>query len=160
MNLLEPPELDPVRQDIVIETTVILGALATGKSLSCDLYGLRLQLTIVGPITLRSLLNAGTSSKLLSLIKSLQSSNLPESQIVRILPSILRALRNVLVTTADLVWGHMWGVGAEKKVVGTGLVGEDVVAGARGKNSGKGRSWRVDATRALSLCFEVSRLTA
>ena len=60
------------------------------------------------------------------------------------------------------MWGHMWGVGAEKKVVGTGLVGEEAISesvGMKGKTvTGKSRSWRIEATRALSLCFEVSRL--
>jgi hypothetical protein len=61
----------------------------------------------------------------------------------------------VLVSTADVVWGHMWGVGSEHKVVGTGLVGVDMALGAGdddmdgsssaaadelGKGKGKGRA--------------------
>jgi hypothetical protein len=56
----------------------------------------------------------------------------------------------------------MWGVGAERKVVSTGLVGD--ISGARESNgkgkavAGKGRSWKVEAGRALGSCFEVSWL--
>jgi len=54
----------------------------------------------------------------------------------------------------------MWGVGAEKKVVSTGLVGETAgVKDSNGKGkavAGKGRSWKIEAARALGSCFEVS----
>lgn len=49
----------------------------------------------------------------------------------KVLPSLTRALRNLLLATADLVWGHIWGVGSETEVVSTGLVGLDEDQGAR-----------------------------
>lgn len=114
----------------------------------------------VGPLTIRPLLATGTPSALLALIRSLAASttSLSSGTFNRILPSLLKALRNVLFTTADLVWGHMWGVGAEKKVVDTGLVGNDTPreSSAKGKGVlGKDRNWRIDASRALGLAFEV-----
>lgn len=73
--------------------------------------------------------------------------------------ALMRALRNVLVSTADIFWGHMWGVGAEKKVVGTGLVGDVPMSSKSKLGSGKGRTWKVDAMRSLNLMYEVgSRL--
>ncbi len=66
----------------------------------------------------------------------------------------------------------MWGVGAEKKVVATGLGGEGMevgegegnlreVGGSKGKGvaiKGKGNDhWRLEAIRALSITFEVSK---
>ena len=99
------------------------------------------------------------------MIKSLTitdtTQNIPPTTRQRLLASLLRAIRNLSVTTADLVWGHMWGVGAEKKVVGTGLVGDDLAleTGGKGKEVvGKGKNWRVEAIRALSSCFVVSTL--
>jgi hypothetical protein len=61
----------------------------------------------------------------------------------------------------------MWGVGAERRVVATGLVGMDLdeeheatgVAGTQGKGkgvAGKGEAWKGQASRALGLVFEVS----
>lgn len=120
------------------------------------------QLMIVGPLTIRPLLAVNAPSALFNLIRHLSSSKtpLPRPTLVRILPSLLKALRNLLVTTADLVWGHMWGVGAEKKVVGTGLVGVESgveTIGGKGKGVvGKVQNWREDAIRALGLSFEVS----
>jgi len=53
----------------------------------------------------------------------------------------------------------MWGVGAEPKVVVTGLVGNQSssTGGYKGKAvEGKGRIWRGEAIRALTMVFEVS----
>ena len=115
----------------------------------------------VGPLTIRPLLQAATPNHLLLLIRSISNSASPPTSVNRLLPALLRALRNLLITTADLVWGHMWGVGAEKKVVSTGLVGEapsTKESTGKGKAvAGKGRSWKVEAARALGSCFEVSR---
>ncbi|RSH90252.1 hypothetical protein EHS25_001586 [Saitozyma podzolica] len=96
---------------------------------------------------------------------------LPSVHAAKLLPPVLRALRNLLVSTADLVWGHMWGVGAERRVVATGLVGMDLneeheaagVAGAAGQGkgkgvAGKGEAWKGQASSALGLVFESSSL--
>lgn len=48
----------------------------------------------------------------------------------------------------------MWGVGAEQKVVGTGLVGDDVLRPARVRSKAKAAQWRSDAANALVLVFE------
>jgi hypothetical protein len=69
------------------------------------------------------------------------------------LPPLLRALRNMLGATADAVWGHMWGVGTEQKVVGTGLVGDDVLRPARVR-ARAAPQLRADASDALALVFE------
>ncbi|WWC87229.1 uncharacterized protein L201_002117 [Kwoniella dendrophila CBS 6074] len=147
--------------ELMSETAVIIGALAN-----------------VGNLTLQPLLSSSTPSSLLKLITSLiqPSSNIPQipqKQLDKILPHLLRALRNVLVSTADMVWGHMWGVGAEKKVIGTGLVGLDVgsthteygsPSNGKGKQPiGNGRDTRSrlkgDASGALSLVFEPTNLS-
>lgn len=127
--------------EVISETAVILGALAN-----------------VGSLTLRPLLSNSTAAHLLGLIKSLSNAPL-DPRFDRLIPPLLRALRNLLVSTADLAWGHMWGVGAERKVVGTGLVGEDTLREAEGKREGvpRGRRWRVEASRALALVFEVGQ---
>ena len=64
----------------------------------------------------------------------------------------------MLVSTADLTWGHMWGVGTERKVVSTGLVGEDIPdeVEVKGKRVPRPQKWRIEANRALGLIFEVS----
>lgn len=109
-------------------------------------------LTIVGSLTIRPLLLSHTPARLLHLIRALLDISLPQHQLTRILPPVVRALRNILVSTADLTWGHMWGVGAERKVVGTGLVGS--VPTGKGKEVDN-RAWKGEAQRALSLVFEV-----
>lgn len=87
---------------------------------------------------------------LLALIRQLPPDH-PAS--ARTLPPLLRALRNILGATADAVWGHMWGVGTEQKVVGTGLVGDDVLRPARVRRRAASQL-RADATTALGLIFE------
>jgi hypothetical protein len=115
----------------------------------------------VGPVTIRPLLQASAPAHLLRLIKSLAQtpSGAPSSSTNKLLPPLLRALRNLLVTTADLVWGHLWGVGAEKRVISTGLFGDEVPDGetsGKGKAvAGKTRSWRAEGVHSLGLCFEV-----
>jgi hypothetical protein len=94
----------------------------------------------------------------------------------KLIPHLLRALRNVQVSIADVVWGHMWGVGFEQKVIGTGLVGMDLddreesegSKGPVGRDKGKGKakaselgdygSWKSEARRALGLVFEVCHI--
>jgi hypothetical protein len=123
----------------------------------------------VGSLTLRPLLLSSAPSRLISLIRTLTSPSFPSVHAAKLLPPVLRALRNLLVSTADLVWGHMWGVGAERRVVATGLVGMDLneeheaagVAGAAGQGkgkgvAGKGEAWKGQASSALGLVFEVS----
>jgi hypothetical protein len=112
----------------------------------------------VGTLTVRPLLLAQTPAHLLHLVRDLSSASLPHAQLHRLLPPVIRALRNILVSTADLVWGHMWGVGAERKVVDTGLVGLNSSSGlGKGKSVlGRGRTWTSEAVRALGLIFEVS----
>lgn len=73
----------------------------------------------------------------------------------------------MLVSTADLVWGYMWGVSLQRRPVDTGLIGPgseaDENGSTRGKGKGvekrstagglKGRSMAVDV---LTMIFEVS----
>ncbi|WRT65023.1 uncharacterized protein IL334_001964 [Kwoniella shivajii] len=138
--------------ELMSETAVIIGALAN-----------------VGNLTLKPLLMSSTPSSLLTLVTSLtrpspETSPDPGRQLEKILPHLLRALRNILVSTADMIWGHMWGVGAERKVVGTGLVGVDIMTerdvGGKGKAvAGKGDRWRGEASRTLSSIFEPDNLS-
>lgn len=118
---------------IVVETAVILGALGSA-----------------GALTLRPLLAEGVPGALLALVRALPG----HPAALRLLPALLRALRNVLGSTAEVLWGHMWGVGAEQKVVGTGLVGDDVLRPARVRSKAKAAQWRSDAANALVLVFE------
>lgn len=117
----------------MVETAVILGALGSA-----------------GALTLRPLLAEGVPGALLELVRWLPG----HATAPRLLPALLRALRNVLGSTAEVLWGHMWGVGAEQKVVGTGLVGDDVLRPARVRSKAKAAQWRSDAANALVLVFE------
>lgn len=127
------------------ETAVIIGALGSA-----------------GSLTLRPLLAARVPETILAVIRALPPS--PEHPLHpgarRMLPPLLRALRNVLGATADAVWGHMWGVGGEHKVVGTGLVGEDVITPARVGPKGNAAVWKAEASAALVLVFEPQNYTA
>lgn len=140
LDLLVVPDENDVRgADIVCETAVILGALSSA-----------------GALTLRPLLGEHVPARLIEFV-----SRLPPSHVAaqRTLPPILRGLRNVLGATADAMWGHMWGVGAEQKVVGTGLVGDDVLRPARVRK-GRESQWRADAVGALSIAFEPANRAA
>lgn len=97
-----------------------------------------------------------TPAKFISLIRTLSSSPTSSSSVARLIPPLLRALRNLLVSTADLAWGHMCGVGVERKVVGTGLVGGELLhEEVKGIGVSRGQVWRFEANRALGLVFEV-----
>lgn len=133
---------DQIDLDIINETSVIIGALASD-----------------GPLTLRPLVLAQAPTTLIELVRALDQTFISKSQQTKVLSSVLRALRNILVSAADLVWGHQWGVGAERKVVGTGLIGL-----SQGEENGKGKGvegtddvWRLEATNALTSVFEVSQ---
>nr|XP_018265756.1 uncharacterized protein I303_02129 [Kwoniella dejecticola CBS 10117]OBR87914.1 hypothetical protein I303_02129 [Kwoniella dejecticola CBS 10117] len=156
LSLLEYPSSKDVSEDLATslelmsETAVIIGALAN-----------------VGNLTLQPLLLSSTPTSLLQLITSLsRASDITAKQLEKILPHLLRALRNILVSTADMFWGHMWGVGAERKVIGTGLVGVEVMSETEVIGKGKqaaGKSiapgWRGQATHALGSIFEPDNLT-
>lgn len=137
--LVVPEEDDAVGADIVCETAVIIGALSSA-----------------GALTLRPLLGERVPARLVGVVRTLPANHPAAS---RMLPPILRGLRNVLGATADAVWGHMWGVGAEQKVVGTGLVGDDVLRPARVRK-GRASQWRADAVSALGIVFEPANRTA
>ncbi|WWC67683.1 uncharacterized protein I206_101595 [Kwoniella pini CBS 10737] len=152
LTLLKYPSSNDVDSTVALElmseTAVIIGALAN-----------------VGKLTLQPLLLSSTPSALLCLITSLnETSDITVKQLEKILPHLLRALRNILISTADMVWGHMWGVGAERKVIGTGLVGVEIMSekevSGKGKQvAGKGAgNWRSQATAALSSIFEAENL--
>lgn len=174
-----------VELELIHEAAVILGALGNGMSsvpvpIPSPFPRSRYPAErAVGTLTLRPLLAARAPDRILHLIRELYSldtgsrSHNHNHNLYRALPPLLRALRNVLVSTADVVWGHMWGVGSERRVVGTGLVGidvEDSVDSVEGKGKGKGKGratataseegeWRGEAKRALGLVFQVSRQT-
>ena len=115
----------------------------------------------MGSLTLRPLLIAQTPQHLLQAIKAITSPSFPPPQVSRLLAPLLRALRNLLVSTADLLWGHMWGVGAEKKVVSTGIVEAESSEShnpyhGKGKAVlGRGQFWEVQASASLNMIFEV-----
>ncbi|WVF70073.1 hypothetical protein IAT40_004860 [Kwoniella sp. CBS 6097] len=156
LSFLESPLRDDVDSatlyELMSETAVIIGALAN-----------------VGNLTLRPLLAISSPSIILQLITDLtypSSSGFafPAKQFDRLLISLLRALRNLLVSTADMVWGHMWGVGAERQVVGTGLVGMDVMSEkdmgkGKARTAGKSSGWRRDANEGLTIVFEPTNLS-
>jgi hypothetical protein len=110
-------------------------------------------LTSVGSLTLRPLLLAHTPEHLVSLITSFK--HISYFKIAILVPPVIRAIRNILVSTADAVWGHIWGVGVEKRIVGTGL--EDLEP--RPVRTVKGvdhiKSLKAEADHALALIFEV-----
>lgn len=85
----------------------------------------------VGPRTLGPLVQNNAAERLLDFIRAVLASSPGLSTTSKVLPSLIRALRNLLLATADLVWGHIWGVGAETEVVSTGLVGLDLKGGGR-----------------------------
>ena len=136
------PLSDQIDLDIINETSVIVGALASD-----------------GPLTLRPLVLSQAPTTLIELVRALNEASISKSQQTKVLSSVLRALRNILVSAADLVWGHQWGVGAERKVVGTGLIGMETVEGnSKGKGvAGRDEEWRHDVTRSLTSVFEVSK---
>ncbi|KAE8540327.1 hypothetical protein D1P53_003272 [Cryptococcus gattii VGV] len=126
--------------DTVYEAAVIVASIAT-----------------VGNLTLRPIITNNTPARLLHLIHPLVHTQQHRSA-QRQLTALLRALRNVLVATADMVWGHVWGVGAEKKVVGTGLVGENILRETPADRS-RDKHWRNDAIAALTIIFEPGNLS-
>nr|AAV98471.1 BSP2 [Cryptococcus neoformans var. neoformans] len=126
--------------DTVHEAAVILASIAT-----------------VGNLTLRPIITNNAPARLLHLIHPLVHTQQHPS-VHRQLTALLRALRNVLVATADMVWGQVWGVGAEKKVVGTGLVGENVLRETPADRS-RDKYWRNDAIAALTVVFEPGNLS-
>lgn len=85
----------------------------------------------VGPLTLAPLIRSDAAARLLDLIRTIPAAAPGPLTSSKVLPSLTRALRNLLLATADLVWGHIWGVGSETEVVSTGLVGLDEDQGAR-----------------------------
>jgi hypothetical protein len=107
-----------------------------------------------GTLTIRPILLAGAPARLLDQVRQLVQST--SSQAPKVLSSVMRALRNVLVSTADLVWGHAYGVEMEKKVVGTGLVGM-VMDNGKGKAApGRESLLENEAIKALDSVFDVS----
>ncbi|ORX34369.1 armadillo-type protein [Kockovaella imperatae] len=134
--------------DIINETVVIFASLAN-----------------VGPLTLRPLLAAEVPAHLLNLVNSInrRSVGSPTSSGTRLLAPVLRALRNILVSTADTIWGQPWGVGVERKVVDTGLMREEdeqSVQSRKGKGvaSSKGPEWSDMVSQTLPLIFEPDNL--
>lgn len=138
---------------------MIIGALANSKVLphTNPLYAD----ISVGTLTLRPLLLSQAPARLLHLIHSTSTSSISANDRVRLLSAALRALRNVLVATADLVWGYMWGVGMQRRVVTTGLGDSNTLAGdyrmkGKGKEVDKVEGTRGIATDSLAMVFDVS----
>lgn len=66
------------------------------------------------------------------------------------------------MSTADMAWGNMWGVGRERRVVGTGLVGpggddRDLEPSSIMDRPVESSIDRREGTRVLGLVFQVSR---
>jgi hypothetical protein len=113
-----------------------------------------------GSLTIRQLLEARAAEELLSLVRRLADRSSVNS--TTLVVSALRALRNILISTADITWGNMWGVGRERSVVGTGLVGpesdlrdRDVQMTLSGGDEAVSIGER-EGKRVLGLVFEVS----
>ena len=115
----------------------------------------------VGSLTVKPLILAGVDVCLLDTI-SRPSTSPParEFQTDAHIVHVARALRNLLVSTADLMWGSVWGIGGEKKVVSTGIRSDGTVVNAERERearvTGKDRDWRRLAHKALKAPFEVS----
>lgn len=141
-SLLNQLQTDRIEEDdfpLVNEVAVIIGSLASE-----------------GTLTIRPLLLAHTPARLLDQVRCLTKSTLP--QVPRILSTVVRSLRNVLLATIDLIWGHAYGVEMERKVVGTGLVGVMVVGG-KDKAIGRESLLEAEAIEALDSIFEVGAIT-
>ena len=70
----------------------------------------------------------------------------------------LRGLRNLLVSTADMLWGPVLGAGVTKIIVGTGLEDTPRQPSPKGKQvPGAETTWRDDASAALSMLKEVRK---
>ena len=152
--------LDDTAIEIIYEIAVIIGSLANGElSRMIGLYGNVITL-VVGSLTLRPLLFHTAPERIIRLIRTLNDPQTPISHSNRLIAPLVRALRNVLFSTADLSWGQMWGVGAEKKVVSTGLLGYELIPAPEGKGKATDLElgWRNHANRALAMVFEVSHL--
>lgn len=120
----------------------------------------------VGDQTLSSLLSAQLPSTLLTSISELyavsQRDTTPPSTYIlhKLMPSALRALRNIAGAAADVVLGKMWGVGVENKVVTAGDNSMDVDSDDRGEGSSTGslvaQRWRQNDVRAMAKNVVVS----
>jgi hypothetical protein len=139
---------DQIQLEIASEIAVVIGAVASE-----------------GSLTIRQLLEAGAPSRLLHLVRNL--SDQPSTSTTALIVSALRALRNVLISTADMTWGNTWGVGRERHVVGTGLVGPEsygrdrnaqVISPSASRATSLSSTGDAVGKRALGLVFEVSGL--
>jgi hypothetical protein len=114
-----------------------------------------------GSLTIRQLLEAKAPEQLLKLIRQLAQASSTDN--TNLIVSALRALRNVLVSTADMSWGNMWGVGRERRVVGTGLVGpggDNLEVEAATANTYRPHNTAIgsrEGKQVLGLVFEVSQ---
>ena len=64
-----------------------------------------------------------------------------------------------MVSTADMTWGSAWGIGTERHVIGTGLVGPERYAGEGSIQSVPTQNEQTgvsEGKRVLGLIFEVS----
>jgi hypothetical protein len=145
LDHLSPSSNDWIRLSIATEVAVIIGVVANE-----------------GSLTTFQLLKASTPERLLRLIREITSD--PSPKAANLISAALRALRNVLISTADEAWGEMWGSRQEKRVVGTGLVGPEeghvriAEDGSTGEGSSKRRSRAVQLYEAeLGMVFRVSR---
>lgn len=147
---------DLLQLQVINEAAVILGSLANGGYATVPRM-----LTTAEHLTLPCLLLAHLPARLMELIASLAASTAPPREanfiLSKVLPSLLRALRNVLTASADAIWGHMWGVGVERKVIATGLVGygSGPAKASKGKGKESSEAWRPEAKSVLGLVFEV-----
>ncbi|WVO15817.1 hypothetical protein L204_103479 [Cryptococcus depauperatus] len=130
-------ELSPnSRNQAVTEAAIIVASLANA-----------------GPFALQPLIHSDTPFRLLHLIHHLTQVKRPDSP----LPYLLRALRNILVSTADILWGHTWASNTDKQMVGTGLVEEDIVREVNRIRQIESQ-WKANASKSLELVFQPPHL--
>jgi hypothetical protein len=152
-----------IRLEILNELFVILGTLANGMypvqvtpTMNMEKSSLQ-RCRPVGDLTLYSLLSAKLPDTLLSSISQLHALStrdpIPPSLITKLMPSSLRALRNISIAAADVVLGRMWGVGVEVKVVlsaSSDRMDVDEKSGEGNAGNEVAERWRQNDVRAMA----------
>lgn len=102
----------------------------------------------VGLPAVKPLVRLRTPARLLDLVRSLPPSSL-------LLPHILKALRNILVSIADCAWGHLRGVVLPQQIVQTGLEEDELELSRSPKGKEVAEGWKHEFIETLGLVFQV-----